>query len=251
MMDKEAHNRPHGGASEDDLLGPELPQLLRKAEPPPGDLDALYAQLTGSVAAERGLRAWLRARSTGTRALLATSVMALLAVLSATVFQRPDLGVYPGARMAGVLLVIGAGVTLLLALALRPLQRPAPPAWALALATAGALLALLAAYAMPAAHLAHPASLQAPGLLPLLQRALPCLVIGVVLGGVVYAALVSLDRGGSRRALATAAASGLAANLVLHLHCPVTEPMHMVLGHLGVAVFLIAAAVSFERRVSR
>jgi len=250
-MDKEAHNRPHGGPSDDDLLGREVPELLRKAEPPPGDLDALYAQVTHSVAAERGLRAWLRARSTGTRALLATSVIALLVVRSATAFQRPDLGVYPDARMAAVLLVIGAGLSLLLALALRPLQRPAPPAWALVAATAGALLAVLAAYAMPAAHRAHPASLQPPGWLPLLQRALPCLVIGVVLGAVVYAVLVLFDRGGSRRALVTAAASGLAANLVLHLHCPVTEPMHMVLGHLGVAVFLIALAVWLGGRVSR
>jgi hypothetical protein len=121
----------------------------------------------------------------------------------------------------------------------------------LATATAGALLVLLAVYAMPAAHVAHPASMQARGWVALLHRAAPCLVIGVVLGAIVYAVLGLLDRGGTRRALVTAAASGLAANLALHLHCPVTAPLHMVLGHLGVAVVLVGAASLLERSAAR
>ena len=251
MMDNEAHNRPHAGAAGDEPLGPELPRLLRKAERTPADLDALFEQVTRSVAADRGLRAWLRERSTGVRGLLAAGVLAAFAALAAMAFQRPDLEVYPGARMATVLLVIGAGLTLMLAFVLRPLHLPALPAWVLATATTATLLALLVVYGMPAAHLAHPASLQAPGGSALLQRAAPCLVIGIVIGAIVYAALALLDRGGSRRALVTAAASGLTANLALHLHCPVTDPGHMMLGHLGVAVVLIAGAALLGRRAPR
>jgi hypothetical protein len=246
-MDEEAHNRPHDGAA-DDPFGSELPRLLREVEPPPvADLDALFADVQRSVAAERGARAWLRGLATPVRALLAAAVIALLAVLAVTVFGRPDMAVYPIARMALLLVVIAGGLSLLVALALRPLQRPAVPGWLATAITSAALIALLAVYGLPAAHVDHPASVQAPGWLPLLRRAWPCLLIGSTLAAFVYAFLSLLDRGGGARTVVTAAASGLAANLALQLHCPVTDPMHMVFGHLGV-VLLVTTVGLLARR---
>jgi hypothetical protein len=101
---------------------------------------------------------------------------------------------------------------------------------------------------MPPAHTVHPASLHAEGWPALLQRATPCLAIGLAIGALFYGVLALLDRGGSYRAPAMAVASGLAANLALQLHCPVTAPLHMVVGHLGVALLLVAAALFLRGR---
>jgi hypothetical protein len=246
-MDKEPDEpvQPEGAAR--DAWEAELP-LLREAEPSPADLDALFRQCEQSVTAERGLRAWLRARSTAQRRALASAVAVAFAALASFAFGRPDMDVYPAARMAAVLIALAAGVALSLQLAMRPLHRPALSARAAATAVAATLLGVLLLYALPAAHSAHPASLHAEGWQVLLQRATPCLAIGLAIGAVFYGVLALLDRGGSYRAPAMAAAAGLAANLSLQLHCPVTAPLHMVVGHLGVALLLVAAALLLRGR---
>ena len=204
---------------------------------------ALLADLQRAVAAERGAGAWLRSRSTTVRTALALAT--LLAVVLATVvgWLRPDLSVYPAGRMAAIALFIAAGAALELLLALRPLSRPALRDWVAPLATLGALIGLAALYALPAAHLAHPASLHAPGLAELASRAVRCLAIGVPLALSFYALLRVLDRGGAERALSAAAYSGLCANLALQLHCPITAPAHMLFGHFGVALVVIGVAL--------
>ena len=149
--------------------------------------------------------------------------------------------------MAFVLLFIAAVVACDLLLALRPLSRAPLPHWAHRTAIAGALLGLGVVYALPAAHEDHPASQVAQGLAPLFAGALRCLVVGLVLSVVVYALLRALDRGGASRALLAAACSGFAANFALQLHCPVTMPVHMLLGHLGVALLFVLVAALYRR----
>jgi hypothetical protein len=245
-MEKDADKQfPAPGGALDALDG-ELPGLLRTAQPSPPDLDALFRELEQRVAAERGLRAWLRARPTALRTGLAWSAVAAVAAVVALAFRRPDMAVYPPARMAAALLVLGAGFAISLLLALRPLQRPGVPARTVALATSAVLVGVLVLYGLPPAHLAHPSSLHEPGLSVLL-RAIPCLAIGMAIGGAFYGLLALLDRGGSRRAPVVAVAAGLAANLALQLHCPVTAPLHMIVGHLGVALLLLAGAVLLVR----
>jgi hypothetical protein len=158
------------------------------------------------------------------------------------------MAVYPAARMAAALLVLGAGFAISLLLALRPLQRPGVPGRTVVLAISAVLVGVLVLYGLPAAHLAHPSSLHEPGALSVLRRAIPCLAIGVAIGVAVYGLLALLDRGGSRRAPVMAIAAGLAANLALQLHCPITAPLHMIVGHLGVALLLLAGAVLIARR---
>ena len=66
---------------------------------------------------------------------------------------------------------------------------------------------------------------------------------GVRVSGV----LVLLDRGGSRRAVPMALAAGMAANLVLHIHCPSGQPSHLMLGHFGAAALLLLAIALWAR----
>jgi hypothetical protein len=228
---------------------------LPRVEPP--DLHELFAGLEQQLAGERGARAWLRSRSTGARIVLSLASLALLVAVVALAWARPDLSVYPGFRLALGMLVIVVLVGVQLVLALRPLSRPPLPAWVSPAAIVGAVTALVALYGLPPPHLAHPASLQAPGWQALISRALPCLAFGLVFALASYGLLRALDRGGTdptRRALLAAAYGGLVANLLLMLHCPVTASAHLMLGHLGVAVLLllgVAAQPSHKARVLR
>lgn len=207
----------------------------------------LFGSVQQQIAGERGVVAWLRSRPTSLRALLALGLVAMLAIGTALRWLRPDMAVYPTGRMAMVLASIALLTAIGIGLVLRPLQRPALPAWAGPAMIGAAVLGLLAFYALPIAHEAHPASLQAPGMAALIARARPCVVIGLLLGVAVFFALRALDRGGARRSLQRAAAAGLCANLVLQLHCPNTAPLHLLLGHFAVLVVLLVTVLLWPR----
>jgi hypothetical protein len=227
-------------------LEAELSALARTAEDLP-DLDGLFAGLQSRVARERGPRAWLRSRSTPVRLGIALGAAVALASPAAFGIVRPDIAVYPAGRMALALLSIGALLVLSLVLALRPLQRSTLADPLGRAAVGAALLWLCGLYLLPAAHNAHAASVSPTGLAPAFGRALPCMVIGLLLGLPFLALLASLGRGGVRRGVLLAVTAGLLANFLLQLLCPVTAPLHMLLGHLGVAVLLLAGALGFDR----
>jgi hypothetical protein len=44
-----------------------------------------------------------------------------------------------------------------------------------------------------------------------------------------------------------AAAAGMAANLMLHIHCPWTQPSHLMIGHFGAAALLLLAVSLWAR----
>lgn len=229
----------------------ELPRWAAGAAPALPDFEQLRAALEQDIAAERGPRAWLRSRSTPQRLAIVAATVALLAVGTLLASARPDLAVYPLGRMLLLLLALAALIALEAALSLWPLHWPAPPRWLARGAILAAPLGLLALYLLPAAHVDHPASLQAPGMRGLLARALPCLAVGSVVALAGYLLLRALDRGGVRRALLMAASGGLAANLLLQLHCPVTAPEHMLVGHLGVSLLLLGVVALVERALRR
>lgn len=222
-------------------LSPELAQRVDEATVAP-DLDHLYARLRVDLEREQGLRGWLRARSTLARGLLAFGAVVLAGVVIALGFARPDLGSYPPDRLAVSLAAMALVMAVSMALALRPLQRAALPGWVGPLAVTCSLLLLAGLYLI--APLEAPRALFEPGVF---GPALRCLGTGLALGVPVYGVLVLLDRGGSRRAVPMALAAGMAANLVLHIHCPSGQPSHLMLGHFGAAALLLLAIALWAR----
>jgi hypothetical protein len=206
------------------------------------DLDGLYRALRADIARERGLRGWLRERSTAARLLAASGVIAGVCALAAVAFARSDLGAYPIERFVLSLSAMGLLMVVSLVIALRPLQRPGLPIWVSPAVAACSLLALAGLYLVTPLPPA-PAALELASLRP----ALVCLAIGLAMGAPVYALIVLLERGGPRRALPMAAAAGLAANLVLHIHCPRTQLTHLMLGHFGAAALLLLAVALWTR----
>jgi hypothetical protein len=231
--------------------GDELPRWAAEAAPPLPDLEQLRAALEQDIARERGLGAWLRSRSTPVRLTIAGLAVALLGVGTALFAGRADLSVYPLGRMVLLLVAIAALIACEVTLSLWPMHRPAPPRWLARSAIAAAPLALLALYSLPAAHSNHPALLQESGASELFVHALPCLTVGSLVALAGFLLLRSLDRGGAARALSMAASGGLAANLLLQLHCSITAPEHMLVGHLGVILLMLAAIALVERALPR
>jgi hypothetical protein len=230
----------------DHELRDELARLLGADAPPP-ELGSLYAGLQAEIARERGARAWLRSRSTPARAAIAGAGLLLGTLGLGLLWPRPDAELYPAARMATIVLFSAGLITGQLWLVLRPLQRPATADWLARGLAFGACGGLLALYALPTAHAAHPDSVQPPGLAALLGYALPCLVVGSAVAAAGFALLRALDRGGASRALLAASCGGVSANLLLQLHCPNTAPGHLILGHLG-ALLVIAGVVALRMR---
>ncbi len=211
------------------------------------DFDKLHAELQGKLAQERGFSAWLRSRSTPLRATLAGIVVGLLAVATMAVWLRPDFELYPAGRMNAVLASIAGLIVLDLILLLWPMQLPAAPRWLMAAAVAGAPIGLFFWYSAPVAHLTHPRSVPSEDFRGWCVHVGRCLFYGSVVAGGVYALLRSLDRGGANRLLLMAACAGLAANLVLQLHCPQTTPSHLMIGHFGVIALCFGFAFWRER----
>jgi hypothetical protein len=211
------------------------------------NLEKMHAELEGKIAREQGFAAWLRSRPTPVRAMLASFVLCVIVVGTMAIWLRPDFDVYPAGRMQAVLLSIAGLIVLELVLVLWPLQLPAAPPWLMGAAVICAPIGLFFWYSAPAAHLAHPRSIPAEGVGTSAWHAVRCLVVGSIVAGGFYALLRGLDRGGTNRLLLMAACAGLAGNLLLQLHCPMTSPMHLVIGHLGVVVLCFGFAVWRER----
>lgn len=221
-------------------------------EPPAAPPPELLAAVQQDLARERGPLA--RLRSLATPARVALALAGGLVILGVGVLKlRPDLGVYPLLRFAlelGALGVIGLGAGWLW---LRPLHRPALPAW---LAAALVLLALAlpwALSALPAAHTAHPASLAGAGD-DLVSRAVACFLHGSMLALPLALFLALLGRGTRRLvryAVLPAAAGALAGLVSLNLHCPLTAPVHLLAGHAPIVLVLVLLAVAVVRLARR
>jgi hypothetical protein len=207
--------------------------------PAAADLELLLGVVERRIEREHGPIARLRSLPSPARVGLAIAGAAAVALGVLLFLRRPDLGVYPTLRLLSALGAYALLAAAAVRIALRPLQlRALPIGFRVGVVAAGVIVPFVVA-AAPAAHLAHPASISGP--------ALPCFLLGCALALPALVLLWALDRGGHESwtgALASAAAAGLVGVLGIDLHCPVTDPAHLLAGHATIAVaFLLGYAL--------
>jgi hypothetical protein len=200
----------------------------------PGIDDAVFASLERSIAAEQGVGAWLKSRSTEMRLSLAAAVALGVSLLFFAIAPRSK---YGPVAIERVLLTVSVFAVLVLAVArvvLRPFQAPEATRRALWLAGIGALAVPVLFALLPAgesfAHLPHHVAFGT------------CFFGGLATGAVFVAALHLLHRehrAARSTALLAAAAGGLAGNLALELHCPITTSEHLLASHASVGFALV------------
>jgi hypothetical protein len=203
-------------------------------------LDELFRGIETKLTHERGMVAWLRSRATPVRLFLAVAWIAALAALSALGMPRTRYAPVPVERVVLVFSSLALLSAMLLRMGLRPTQAPAPSDRSILAGLAAGLLFPVVAAFLPAGP--HPFDhytqyTQA-------QATIGCFVIGAVTAALVVAMLRMLDRSAhdSRLAALLAAVSGsVAGNLALELHCPVTAPAHLLMGHATVGLALVLA----------
>ncbi len=202
-----------------------------------GALDAaLWGELDRELGEETGARAWLRSRPTRLRTALGLGGVLFVAALGLH-HLRPNWGALSTPVLGAWLFAFIGAAALALRGALPVLGAAHPQKRALLAAAFG--LPLL--YGVGAALSFGGAPFVAN---PFFTSALSCFLYGTLLSLPLVALVWSLDCGvGSRaRVFAGAAACGLAANAALLLHCPATDPAHLLAGHGAIGFFLAFVA---------
>ncbi len=235
--DVDAHLAACPGCSELLADDGQLGQALAATELPAVDASALLGEVLGSIDKERGPAAWLRSQSTLVRMAIPLAAV-LLVLLYVLLFKmRPDEASWLpgpfGVEVALYALLIGSAVTL----ELRPLERRPLPVWLRpALVALALVVPVLLAWAPQANH--APLAYAPPGK-SFLHMAFGCFAFGTVLALPALVLLWMVDRVGHRSfrlALLAAAIGGLVGNLALQIHCPVTDPDHLLLGHATIGL---------------
>lgn len=218
----------------------DLGRRLARAVVPDVEPVQLFVVVRGELERERGLRARLRALPTRSRLASLVGTAAALFAWQFVLWRRPDFETYaPGAFWAvalalGLALVLGASS--LLRAATAPLASRAHRV-AFSLLVLPALVALLVPLGAPetanvSAALGSPAAASwgTPG---------ACFAYGAVLVAPFPLLVWLLERRDlvPVGALVTAGGlSGIAANLLLHAHCPSVHAGHLLLGHATTGV---------------
>ncbi len=236
--------------AEDAALGHAL--AAAPAAAPEIDLSGMLAGLDGALAQEQSKLAWLRNRPTTVRIAAVVGLGLVIALIGGAAKMRPDLPVYPVARLALTVLGYVALMAVAAVVALRPMYRPALPRGVAAGLLALAVVVPFLIAGMPQAHADFTASLAGTGD-ELIPRAFACFRYGVMLSLPVFAVAAFADRNALRAGLLPVllgAAAGLIGVVSLELHCPITEPAHLLLGHATVAacLALIALGIGALRR---
>ena len=224
-------------------LGRRLASVVNRAPASPSDR---VAAVLSAIAAEQGLRAFLRSRSTRVRWLLSLSLPALL-LLRELARKRVPWRSLSSPRLLGGLILVGV-LVLATRSALRPLpvaRRAARLRWALSV-VAWCLPCLL--WFTPEAQASGD---ELTGNFAL--HSLGCFAYGSALAAPSFALLWALDRGVRVPFRVWALAAGvvaLLANLILLLHCASGDRAHWVAGHfsIGLAWFLAVSAGEWWRR---
>ena len=223
---------------------------LAAGEPAP-DMDAIFDGLDAQVTAETGPLAWLRSRRPVLQRTLAGGAVALIALVSFVLSGRVDIAVYPGARLALELGALSVMALSVMWVGLRPVFRAeVDPTLARAI-LAVTLLLPFALAALPMAHVDHPASLAGAGS-DLVDRAWRCLAYGLATAAPVALLVAGMDTlvgAGRQRARLLASAAGAGGLLALTLHCPITQPVHLLVSHAPVVVLTALIYMSVARRL--
>jgi hypothetical protein len=196
--------------------------------------DELFAKLEAEVAEETGPRAWLRARPTRLRFAAALLSVLLVVGLGGALKQRPDFAEYPMARLVLLLGVYAAGIVLAFGKELYLSARRGSPGDHVGLMVGTLGLPFLIAFA-PATEASRHAG-------P--EGALGCFMYGALLTLPTAALLWAFDRDDRpslRTVCLSAVALGLSANLVLELHCPSGNTLHLLLGHASLGLAWLTA----------
>jgi len=211
--------------------------------PSSGALEELFAGVNRTVEAEQGLAARLRSLPTELRIAIGLGAALLIAIGELLFRPRVDLNVYPLGELLFEVVVYGLVLGLATRMSLRPMQRRAPAQWVRILVMLLALAVPVLCACLAPAHGSHPASLEGTAG-EFVPRALRCFGFGAMLGGLMIVLLRALDRGAHGAVgivIVAASLAGLAANLALHLHCPITHPAHLFAGHVTVGFALVFA----------
>jgi hypothetical protein len=207
------------------------------------------AETESLIVRERGVRAFLRSRSTRVRWALSLCLPALLLareLVRKRVAWR-ELGV---PRMIGGLFLLGLfGIVANSALRPLPIERRAAR-----LRSALAVLAWCLPCVLWFAPEAQASADDFSGTFA--WRSLACFAYGSVFAAPSFALLWAMDRGVRVPFRVWALAAGgvaLVANLILMLHCPITSRAHLVAGHFSIGLAWFAAVSTTEwwlRRVA-
>ncbi len=226
--------------SDDHAVGEALGRFAKA--PLDGPSAELFSSIESAVAKERGVAAWLRSRPTKTRVLLAFSAVLALAAFNLFASSRADLAVYPMLRLLVEVALFAAVIGSSVSIALDALHAPSRPASHRAGLVVFAVAMPFVLTMLPQAHTLHPAALQGAGA-DFGKRAIACFVMGIGYALPVLLLLRGLDRGQHRASLTVALAAvgaGAAAQLGMHLHCAITFPTHLLLGHATMTLALLA-----------
>ncbi len=207
--------------------GASLGRALSVGVVAPPDVDQLLQRVSTELESEVGLRARVRSLPTGTRLVALVAVAGALAGYQLLMHRRADFAQYSPVVFWGValllLLALSAGGWALLRGVLAPLGTRGLR-WPVLLLLLPALVALLVPLGAGGAEAAPDAagscfSYGAAVVVPVLlllwlleRRDAPPLSVLVAAGGV----------------------AGLAANLLLHVHCPSVQLAHLLLGHASI-----------------
>ena len=222
----------------------ELAQLLDEAPSEPGtsdeDVETLLRNTRDRISQERGIRSWLRNRSTGFRIGAGLAIFACV-ILGAVARTPKSLDAALLFHMA----VLGALTALSVLFGFRPLHaRPLPKA---------AVFGLLAAFLLVPAAIAFDTPAGQPLGSELFAGIAKCFVVGTVFALPLAAMVALLSRGGNLLAsIALASAAGLGANLWLEAHCPVPGTLHLLGGHVAiVALYAFVTGLALWLRNGR
>ncbi|MEM1415822.1 MAG: hypothetical protein AAGH15_13020 [Myxococcota bacterium] len=212
------------------------------------DFSALFADLRAQVEeAEARPSFRLKTQPTSVRRLISGSVFVGLLLASVAYLPREDLAAYPLPLLLTYLGSLGTLFVLTLFAALKPIHEPALSAAKVHGLTALAFAATcVLAVLPPFAHQGFE-----PVVPDALFHAVPCMIFGFVVALPVYAIVRLVDRGNPLGRILAAAAAGLAANMILEVHCPIAGAAHRGLGHAAILGVLVLGVVIVERIASR
>lgn len=218
----------------------------------PEPLDTLLAGVEGEIAREHGPIPWLRSRPTPVRVGLAGGVILVTALLTLLLTPRTNFAPLPVLRVVLAVTVLSVLVLAVVRLGLRPLQTPQPRPTAVTFALIVALGVPVLFSVLPTTEVAR-VDVPVPGV-PQSVAIGVCFAFGAFVAALLVMSLRILDRGAHESrvsALLAAAAGGLAGNLALELHCPVTNPAHLLSGHATIGFVFVAAYALFHTARTR